>query len=313
MKNLAKVTKKTHNKISVENGNATVIYNGCSLSKKIDKPNGIYEFMADELIKINELDSQGVEIQNGKTVSYSPNIEIKKILDCIPFISDDIARHKMQGIFFDENNMVVTNGYVLICLQSDWNLTTSFVLKKDVIELIKMVWDKKQKYLELHLCKKESGRYYFIVELLGYKIQSFEIDEKSLADFPQYKKVIPPKESFEKAYKIQVNKDLIEKIKSLHEVDKYVYFDFTNNKIFAFNEKLSFKKEFDVEFIKTTFEEKQEFILLMPCRDEFNLLSIEAVLLNNNYIKEIFTVYKNKGNEEITIGFGGATKALIIN
>jgi len=190
------------------------------------------------------------------------------------------------------------------------NLTTSFVLRKDVIDLIKMVWDKKQKYLELHLCKKESGCYYFIIELFDYKIQSFEIDEKSLADFPQYKKVIPPKESFEKAYKIQMNKDLIEKIKSLHEVDKYVYFDFTNNKIFAFNEKLSFKKEFDVEFIKTTFEEKQEFILLMPCRDEFNLLSNEAILLGSNYVKEIFTFYKDK---EITIGFSGATKALIIN
>jgi len=309
MKNLAKVAKKTHNKIRVENGNATVIYNGCSLSKKIDKPNGIYEFMADELIKINELE-QDIEMPKGEPFFYSPNIEIKRVLDCAPFISDDKTSPRMQSVFFDGNNMVATNGYVLICLQSNLNLTTSFVLRKDVIDLIKMVWDKKRKYLTLNLYKKESGCYYFIVELLDYKIQSFEIDEKSLADFPQYKKVIPPKESFEKAYKIQVNKDLIEKIKSLHEVDKYVYFDFTNNKIFAFNEKLSFKKEFDVEFIKTTFEEKQEFILLMPCRDEFNLLSNEAILLNSNYVKEIFTFYKDK---EITIGFGGATKALIIN
>jgi len=114
----------------------------------------------------------------------------------IPFISKDKSRYYLTGIYFDKNNLVATNGHILIKYQSDCKFNDSFILSTEICKILTNLKDDISFYYNKDtVCQK-----------VMFKNDKVKIISKIIdGEYPNYNNVIKPCLEYKKKLFIEVD------------------------------------------------------------------------------------------------------------
>jgi len=202
--------------------------------------------------------------------------DIHNMADCLLFTLNDDFKPNLGNVFIDENNIVSTDGSVLLFFKSKKEIVGKYFISKNVVNTIKP-FDKVELYV------LEDNRFFkFNGTILSDKKEDYKFpDWKFIEDLECFAEVVLSKITF---------KNAIQKLKTISQQIVFDY-NFTNNKLTLSSQDLNTGKECKVDI---PFTVKHIDYLEKTFKCVFSANYLNTYMRINNNVNTVHRLNMNK-------------------